>query len=211
MQRLSNRSIVVPDGFRYTVQETGYTVRARDYWSWMKKTRDHYKANEIPIPDDLDARMEDQLCKLLPPEWCARPNDASWINTRISWDDFANGMKAFVSLFLGGFDFVDQAEAERRAWLCCGCPMNVSLAGCGACRKMATLITGDVAKRTTPYDADLRACAICKCAVQSMVWFPMDALESADTPEHQALYPAEFCWKNKLSPTYRPNEQLAMA
>lgn len=212
MQRLITRDVVPPSDnegrmFRYTHLETGHVTVAPVYYDWIERARKHRTANNLPIPDDFEAQMEDQLCQSLPPEWCDRTGGQSWVSTRFGLDDFINGMKAFGRLMLGGFDFVSRAEADRRSRICSNCYYNVNLPGCTGCQKLASYITGDVAKRTTAYDERLKACSVCKCALKAMVHFPMDALETSDTPEKQALYPSEFCWKSHQSPNYLPNEQ----
>jgi len=210
-QRLKDNGVVPPDGYRWRCRETGYTVRARTRWTWVKSAREHLESNSIPVPADLEEQMHDQLCGQLPPEYCERPEGKGWINPRLKWNDIVDGTKAFLGLAKGGFNFVDPVEAERRAWLCVSCPNNIALSGCGTCRKMATLLTAEVAQRKTPYDADLKACAVCRCAIPAMIHFPMSALEVTDTSEKQALYPSEFCWKSKASPTYQPDMEMATA
>jgi len=153
--------------------------------------------------------MHDQLCGQLPPEYCERPEGKGWINPRLKWNDIVDGTKAFIALATGGFNFVDEVEAERRAWICSGCPNDIALSGCGTCRKMASLVTGELAQRKTVYDADLKACAVCRCSIQAMVHFPMEALEKSDSPERQELYP-EWCWKKRGGENYEPKTE-AMA
>lgn len=170
-----------------------------DWYSWQDAIRDHRKANDLtPLPA---VESEDQLCRSLPPGWCEQDaGEANTsVNTRFGWDEFAAGMKAFGRLMLGGFNFVAQPEANRRAAICSACFFNVGLAGCGTCRKMASLITGDVAQKKTPYDYKLQACGVCQCALTALVHFPMDALET--TPEKQAQYP-DFCWQNRISENF---------
>lgn len=216
MQRLITTSIVIPidnenRNFRYLHQETGHWSESPVYDELVRKYLKHRKGNNLPIPDDYEAVIQDQMCQTLPPEWCERLGGQSWVSTRFGLDDFVNGMKAFGRLMLGGFDFVSRTEADRRARICANCYYNVNLPGCTGCQKLASFITGDVANKTTAYDDKLKACAVCKCSVKAMVWFPMDALESTDTPEKQALFPSEFCWKSRQSPNYLPNEEMAIA
>lgn len=196
MQRLLRKDVVPPDSYRFTHSETAHTSRGPDYWTWMENIRAHRKANNLELPADMDARAEDQLCKQIPPEWCEHSEKAGWVNTRMSFGDVMDGMKAFAKLMLGGFQFVDQAEADRRARICAGCFANTSAQGCGTCRKLASLITGPVAGKRTQYDSDLKVCAICRCVNAAKVWFPQAILDEITTPEQQALFP-DFCWQKQ--------------
>lgn len=162
----------------------------------------HRRANNLSLEPNMMAVAENQLCDSIPPEWCDHAEDALKVNTRFTLSDLRDGMKAFFAIAKSGFNFVEQEEADRRAYICAGCPLNVSVEGCGNCNKIAGLIVGDVAQRKTPYDNKLRACAVCHCNCAAAVHFPMAALETTDTPEKQAGYP-EFCWRKREGRNYR--------
>ncbi len=193
MRRLRDRTLVPPTDFVYT-HESGYTTRARTYYDFVEKAKEHRRANDLPIPLDFEAQLNEQLCGILPPTWCERDaGDVSWVDTRFNWADFTEGMKIFGKWGAEGMPLVDEATANQRAAVCVSCPLNVNITGCAACHKMATAITGAVAKKNGQYDDNLRACAICKCALKAMVWFPMDILQQNETVERQTLRP-DFCW-----------------
>ena len=213
MQRLKSVDVVVPSDneghyFRYRHTETGVWSHSSIYsdgqTGCVEQYLDHRRANNLPIPDDYEAVIQNQMCESWPPEWCDRPSDQSWVPTRFSIDDFTSGMKAFAGLLTAG-EFTTQDEADRRARICANCPYNGPLPGCSGCRKLASFITGTVASKSTKFDSQLKACAVCKCAIQAMVHFPMKVLDDVSTPEKQALYPKEFCWKSHESPNYIPD------
>lgn len=193
MRRLRDRTIVPPTSFRYT-HESGYTTVSPTYADWLSSTRDHRRANDLPIPANLEAQMNEQLCGILPPEWCEREaGDVKWVDTKFTWADFTEGMKTFFRWGQEGRQLVDEQEANRRAGICVSCPLNVNVSGCSTCHKMASLITGAVAQKRGQHDDYLRACAICHCALKALVWFPLDILMKNETPERQNLRP-DFCW-----------------
>lgn len=202
-QILSRREITPPDGFRYTHRETGYVSSAVDWYTWQESIRTHRTANNLPAisPDEA----EDQMCQQLPPDWCQHSeNNRRWVNTRLSWSDIVTGVVAYAKLALSGFQTVSQPEANRRARICAGCFLNVTIQGCGACSKIAELITGDVASKKTEYDDALKACAACQCPNRSTVHFPLSLLEQADpNDEKQPLF-ADFCWRKKDGENYLP-------
>ena len=170
-----------------------------DIYTWQENIAQHRKANNLP-PITL-AQAEDQLCKQIPPQNCEQetPADAhANVNTRLTWGSVVDGTKAYVALIASGFETVPQEEANRRGAICAGCYYKTNPQGCGACLKIARLITGTVAQKKTKHDDYLvnRACAVCACPVASLVHFPMDVLEKTDSPEKQSAYP-EFCWRKK--------------
>lgn len=197
MQVLSNRDIAPPeitggDSFRYTHRETAHRSAATDYWTWWTRIKEHRKANNLPPITQTEA--ESQLCDQLPPGWCHGDDpNRPHVDVRISLNEVWDVMKVFESFVVSGFNFVSQEEANRRARICIGCPNNVNLSGCGACRQMGEMLVGELAKRSTPHDPALKTCAVCKCLNKAQVHIPLDSLDAKDSPEKQALYPS-FCW-----------------
>jgi len=201
MRRLKDRTLVPPGDFRFT-DETGHTTRAKSYRDWVSTAKDHRRANNLDVPPDLEAKMNEQLCGVIPPEWCDRdPGDTAWVDTRFSWADLAEGMKVFGHWAALGLPLAQEKEANRRAAICVSCPLNVQVSGCSTCHKIASLLTGAVAQKKGAYDDSLRACAICHCALRAMVWFPMETIESNESAERQALRP-NFCWAKKGGENY---------
>lgn len=178
------------------------------YYDWVQNARRHRTANSLPTPENFELLMNDQLCQQLPPEWCehddAAKTDRPWVNVNLSFADIVSGAKAYLSFALSGFKSVDQSEADRRARICSGCFLRVPIQGCGACNKMGTLITGSLAQKRTAYDDRLKnkACAPCKCPVQSIVHFPLSLLSEKDA-DKQDVFP-EFCWRRVGSLNYAP-------
>lgn len=200
-QVLRRRDLTPPDFFRY-VHETGHVSQAVDWDTWQENIRDHRKANNLPPISANDA--ENQLCGQLAPEHC-EGNDPNrpWVDPRISLSDVADAMKVFASFMVSGFKFVSQAEATRRARICVGCANNLNVQGCGACRSMATFITGSLVQKNTPHDDKLKTCGICKCMNVAQVHIPLENLDKKDSPDKQALYPS-FCWLKFGGENYQP-------
>lgn len=205
---LKNREKGPPDHFSFTHPETFHVSWAVDWVEWQKRIGEHREGNKLPAITPEEA--EEQLCKTLPPGWCkhasADKKNHRFVNTRLRFGDIAQGMKAYLALIASGFKTVSQEEANRRAAICSGCYLRVQPQGCGACVKLARLITGDIARKTTPYDSNLvnKACAVCSCPVASLVHFPMSALEKpeVDSPQKQEAYP-DFCWRKRSSVNYQ--------
>jgi len=173
-------------------------AHAWDYQTWVENARAHLVANGQAVPEDLPVLMEDQLCQTLEPGWCnyddpGRPR----VNTDLSWGDVLGGLATFAEWLARGMRYVSQAEADRRAEICARCYLNVNIGGCAACQKMVAQVIGD---RTTKYDPNIRACAVCKCVLKAKVHFPISVLDR-QAKKAQPLYP-EFCWLKKGGRNY---------
>ncbi len=190
--RLKNFREVPPDGYRYVHPETGHLTRAWDENTWFAEAKKHLIGNNLPVPHDLEAQMEDQLCATLPPEWCDQvdPN-RPYISLRMNWSDVKRGVDTYAAWIAGGMQTVDQTESNRRAKICVGCYANTVVEGCNACHKAASMLNWN---NKTDYDDQLKACAVCKCLNRAQVHFPLDVLQKSDTQEFQMQYPS-YCWK----------------
>lgn len=203
MRRLRNKSIGVPDWFRYTHEETGHTDTAHVYADWIERCHTHRKDNNLPPMNA--AQFEDQLCEQIGPEYCEYQEGDSkdWVDIRrLSLSDVVAFTKVLIAHAFSGGQYVSQEEANRRAKICSTCYFNVNVPGCGACRAVSSLTAGN---RKTDYDHQLKSCAICKCTNSSQVHFPLTTLAVNSTNEKQSQYPQPFCWKSKTSPNYLPN------
>lgn len=87
--------------------------------------------------------------------------------------------------------FVDQAEAQRRADICAGCPKSIGLPeGCGSCRKASEeMRNGIIGPR--PADGRLihRGCDVFGSDLATQAWLELLATDQADVPDH--------CWRKR--------------
>lgn len=196
-----------PDGFRYTDPDCKITTVAIDPVTWLSEAKQRRIDNHLQIPDDFFEQMQEQLCRTLPPELCTySETDPEYVNTNITWADVIGASRTYLEWRKQGKPFVSQEEAERRASICAGCYLNVRVKGCGGlCQEIIRLATETNGSKQTTQDAKLLNCAVCRCYNASQVHFPNSLLELNDTPERQARYPAEFCWKRKGGVNYRPD------
>jgi hypothetical protein len=169
------------------------------YVDWIANAKAHLTANERPVPDDLEEKMQDQLCRTLPPGWCmfdepGRPRPSVFLN----WNDVTNGLKVFARWIAGGCGYVTQEEADRRALICSRCYLNVNVQGCAGCSKAVEEV---VRNKSSKYDFALRTCAVCKCFLRAKVHFPIKTLDK-ESRRVQEMYP-DFCWLNPESENYR--------
>lgn len=204
-QRLRNYREVPPDGYRYTVPQTGHYVKSWNVDSWLDKTRAHLKANNIEVPNDLLAQMEDQLCTLLPPGFCEYedPNRPK-IDTHFGWGAVEQGSKTLFEWAKQGLPLVSQDEAERRGKICANCYANIRVTGCGvSCRELIRNIIGWFVGRKTSVDDRLQSCGVCQCWLRSKIHIPLEVIEKHDNPALQPMFP-KWCWLRKDSDNYKP-------
>jgi hypothetical protein len=96
-------------------------------------------------------------------------------------------LKSMASWVASGGGFVSQEEAERRASICCQCPLNQEMEGCFGCSGAAALME-TITDRTTSKDGQLKNCRACGCVSKVAVHFPLSAVDTS------VEYPAH-CWK----------------
>jgi len=190
-----------PDGYRYVHPETGHLTHAWTYVDWVEFARQHLLANNLPVPDDLGEQMQNQLCQTLEPGWCNfdDPNRPR-ASTTLSWNDVMAGIGTFTRWLKAGLKFVSQTEADRRAFICSRCYLNVNVQGCAGCQKVVEELVGN---KKSKYDPALRSCGACKCFLRAKVHFPISILDKSGV--NQELYPG-FCWAKKDGENYRANE-----
>lgn len=113
------------------------------------------------------------------------------------------GALGILNDWLGaGLKPVSQEQAESRATVCVGCPMNkkdtwwqtlkteVAL----EIRKQAGL--KNKLKLNTSQDHAVGECQVCKCILLLLVWVPTNILKEREPIERLKEYP-EHCWKRK--------------
>lgn len=101
---------------------------------------------------------------------------------------------------------VDQAEADRRARVCCegneGKPCDANVIPIDQSKfdeKANTYMLESVAGNESKYNDDLDTCKICSCELKVAVWWKPKILAfSMKAAGYEKKLPA-FCWKRKLN------------
>jgi hypothetical protein len=142
----------------------------------------------IVPPPDLVRQIENAICDRLPGythcKPCSRTQQTVGFNSIVRWVramyDFAVNNK---------FELVQQEVADARAKTCAACPMQIETSGCWGCKGIAGLLPHIAGAKTTPYDAQLKACGVCGCFNSVAVHMPVSA-QGGDN----LTFP-DWCWK----------------
>ena len=197
MKRFIRTDTVPPGGWRYVVPETKTSLKSGSLEDLKREVKKHLEANSLPVPADLAAVIENQLCELIGPEWCSWGSAKYAAHPTMSASDVVNGTKVILSWKLEGSPFEDQNEANRRAAICASCMMNVHVAGCVGCSGLQGVVRKMVGGKKTAHDHLLKSCAICKCLNGAQVWLPLDTLWRGVTSDINEAFP-DHCWKKRM-------------
>ncbi len=193
MKKLIQTS-VVPSGGGYTYyqKETDQTLRATNINQLFSQVVQHRKANNLPIPFNIEDEIEDYVCRNRP-ELCEEITPKPPTDKPLTLD---SAVRLTRTLFSAGLKRADQSEADRRAMICSDCPDNVTPQGCTGCTRgiITKAISFIVGNRQTPYDSQLKSCKHCGCFNAAQIWMPLSALQKTITKEENNLLPSN-CWK----------------
>lgn len=94
---------------------------------------------------------------------------------------------------------VSPEEANRRAAICVGCPLNRVVGGCLGCIKFADIVATANGSRSTEFDEKLENCLVCGCSNKAQVWLPLEFLHTDKHKERNHQFP-DHCWKKITTP-----------
>lgn len=203
-----------PIGYVYEIayEDTTFSFQAPTRLGILQKIRAWYASKDITWPGDkeIESRMEDYVCRLLPQGFCkgsdgkgvpylsvAKIRDA----TRLFFGRVSKGKSALVSADV----------ANNRARICANCPKNLH----GICTSCAGSEFMDIfgwfvrQGRSTPLDAHLDTCSECGCLLRAKVHISTEELEKLEPH----TYP-DNCWLRDTkcykppSPTQKEDDEI---
>ena len=197
MRRYREKNLSPPGGKSfYTVPETGAYFEHVFLPTLIEIVAQHYRVNELEVPDDLDSRIENYVCNNVPETFCTgeQHGKRKYLITASKVRDFTRIMLGIGRNQLLGrseFSFVDHKEAERRAKICETCEFN-STNMCTTCTGLAGFVSGIIGKeRKTSRDKVLHVCEHCGCLLRAKIHVSKDILRHTTDPN--APYP-DHCW-----------------
>ncbi len=191
-------SLVPPDMYR-AVMPDGTVIRSAGRANWFYEISEHYRRNGYTLPENWREYYEDRLCKILPPGFCVNEcgHTVNSQDIRITADDLKHGAHVLWEISRSPDPLVDKELACKRAATCAACVANIHVEGCLSCFQLSNIILDIKGKGTTPADAYLRQCAVCKCPNQAQVWVKPELLVK-DVNGEQLRRMEELnseCWK----------------
>lgn len=184
--RIGNRSETPNGGWQYRQPQSGVAFNARTLRSLIRQIRPHREAMGYDLSEGWEERLEGEMIQQNP-------------NLRqppsLSLDVLKRFVKTAASWFMGGGQFVEQAEADRRATICLSCPHNKSMGGgCGALCDMTAEAAAALSNHETSAGDRLKNCAVCSCYLKLKVWVPMEQINNEGIAEEE--WPS-FCWQRE--------------
>jgi hypothetical protein len=126
MLTFANERTVPPGGrYFYEVPETRVVISSLTKHDFFARIRKNYAENGLAAPDDLEARVVDFMCRRLPKGFCQGEGPVS---TALTMSE----VKRKTVEMAGVTKRVTPGEANGRARICGGCPMN-DRSGCPTC------------------------------------------------------------------------------
>ena len=198
MPELVDQRSIPAGGWKYFQRETRTWFEDMTRGALAAKVRAHREYHKIPVPDDLEAEIEDQMCMAQPEGRCrCRPGEpeSTWVGdkTRLFSLKLAFSFNRAVMAWLtGGQKLVSDREAKRRAEICKGCPFNKPAGMCACAPFYRTL------DRVFPKDKrieGLNVCAACGCSLTAKVYMPKSVIKASVAKGQQ--FP-DWCWQKEL-------------
>lgn len=196
MLHLRSLDVGPPGGWRFVEPATGVVVTAITFASLVGKAAQHRQNMQIPADPEwrLDEIVENSVCEALSPaDRMAYCETGVRQRSAVGWREVLSFLKTAVSWVATGAELVTQEEAERRANICAGCPLNVSVGGCAPCRVTVEEFRTTVLQRSTSHDAGLQACGVCGCELKTAVHLPLENLRAG---KPHLTFP-EWCWQKQ--------------
>lgn len=195
--RLERPDEVPPGGFRYKDTSTGCMVTGPTYRDWVNNVKKHKVANNVPVSPELEAEMQEQLCRQLPAGSCIRDGVpfSSGVSSGLSFDKVINGTVVLGEWLLTGRKKVEKQEAQERTNVCATCPYNQPIQGCTSCNqgKLLQVVNRIVGPEKLMGDDRLNACTLCGCSLKAKVWIDGEILKKHT---NGVEFP-EWCWLTK--------------
>jgi hypothetical protein len=143
--------------------------------------RQHYTANDLIAPQDLEARVEEFTCQRVP-ERCKYSDGTppALSAHEISFAQVKQGASTLYNwYFKQGGKRASQQLANSRALTCSQCNFNKPVSGCAGCAKGRLMeIVNKIAQGgSTPSDSKLGGCTVCGCSLQAKVWIPIESIQ----------------------------------
>ncbi len=194
MARLRFKSQVPPRGWFYIEQATKLRIVGESLGDLTSKVVAHRKYRNLvrATTEEASLDIERQVCARLGKRDCSAEGiEDEWTpvddNPVLRLADVMGFSKAAFEWIKGGQELVPASEADRRAEICKGCPLNAAMTGCKCSIFYKTVALAIPFERRDPA---LGVCGICRCSLQAKVNLPASVIKASDSGHK---FPAH-CW-----------------
>jgi hypothetical protein len=187
--------VIPPGGFHFLDRSGGAEVRIEgDTYAKVAENVLYQRLRNSRPPGNPLQELYDYVCQTWP-HMC-RETETS--QRDLAGEPLSSRMLTWLSNFQatsGLDDGTTQAEADRRAAICAGCPRNVQFYGCGSCGEHIRAQTFIYLRnRSTPDSDRLSACETLAEPPKLTVWStklkPLTAEQQTNVPEN--------CWRKAI-------------
>jgi len=195
---ITNPQLVPPGGWRYTQEESGFTMDSITLAGLREKIESHRRANGYDLGDGWWEMVQLELCLDLGivDSHCGAKQEEKTEEPRLKIVDllqFFRTMREWKNKT--NFEMVDKDEATRRAEICVDCPDNVDVKGCWGCQGVVRWLEEYLTDEDhVPQRDKLKSCRNCKCVLAMKVHLPIEVAQTADP--RGTKYP-EHCWMHE--------------
>ena len=187
MLRFRAKNIVPPGGkYFYAIEREGQPTiefEAYSYNTMITTVKNYYRANDMQIPVDLSAQIEDYICRRVPGSFCLGSDDGKPRAKVVTLQGLRKQAHDTAMPYRGRF--VEVGVAERRALVCASCEFNDRTA-CPTCVGLVAWGEKFVGGLKTSYNSYLGVCAKDTLLLPVKVFLPQ-------TPPCEEEMP-DFCW-----------------
>jgi hypothetical protein len=187
-----NKGIIPPNGFHFPV-DGGVTLKAATYELLIKEIETWRTQNGIAIGEP-ERDVDNYFCAKWPHFCLPEPHET----TMLRGDSINKQVNAWAAIMLrntpmGGYNLVNQDEAENRCKTCVACPFNKAWRGtCANCTKATDTILIRLRQlRKITLDESLLGCSINGFDNKTAIHLTTSGLKI--TPEKKSQIP-QNCW-----------------
>jgi len=177
-----NTRVIPPGGrYPYEVPETGVLIEGYSWLAFIGALRSHYAQNGLPVPEDLEAKVQDYICRKIPSGFCYGGDDGVPRREILTLRD----IKAKTLALASGNPRVTPGVATQRSIVCGNCQNN-DRSVCPTCAGLVSWARRLVGKQGGPAEEWLGVCTVDGTALAAKTHL-------SKIPDNDN-YPAS-CWK----------------
>jgi hypothetical protein len=202
LQRLKNRSVEPPGGWRFTEPRTGREINGSHFAGCVEQTKAFLQANRLEVPVNLADIIEDQIALRVPASFrAASDRDNAFGMGTITFSqvrDFTSAIRHETKRHR--FVRVHTEEAVCRKETCLACPLHRSMKDCLSCTGLIEWVwswAGHPILRNDMEDKEVRVCGPSSTMVLAELAWDTETLKRIVSQHLAAKLPAA-CWKRSV-------------